>query len=373
MKKQLILLTLAMLLSSCGAKGRSSSISSADTTSSDTTDTETISITPETKAKVGDWSQLAPYLEFALGEYAQYVPSYRVHEYNVSYQVEGELTAIQIDCLKVASEDSETAYSEVLTLNGFQVVDNEPMYAYMMVSTFDCLYVDYLQSGTTFSILAYYRQVRVADWPTALVEELVGKNVPVLEADAYFYTYDVNVRGFIYVSVDCFFNNGIGTMDGWLKTLTKAGYEFTSQGGYYTAVSSDGEIIITFDDYYGDGTNIPLTIYSRWPSYDYKMTFGFDLPKYSGEYSDWGSFYTGDYVVINYYDVDSTCLTTYANQLKKLGFVLDHDFNDEEKGIVGSVYYLPKTINGVEEPWIQIQYKEGILAVAVPYTVIYEE
>jgi len=163
-------------------------------------------------------------------------------------------------------------------------------------------------------------------------------------------------------------------LNNWLKKLSKAGYEYSNQSGYYTAYSSNGEIVMSFDDYYGDGTCIELSMYSLWPAYDIKCTFGFDLPRYSGDYTKWESLYTAInstfYVCIYYDGVTPESLSVYGKQLTKLGFTFDQSAYDTD-GIY--VYYLKdKTVNGVKEPWLQLAYSadQQSLCIAIPYTII---
>lgn len=383
MKKLVILPLLALLLTGCNTKPSepiSSDTSSTDTqiTTSEDTNTDTTpssdipSISIGSQGNVSNWGDVLPYLEFALGDYARLVPSYTSRNYDVFFQQSEGITAVQINCNNIRSTTAVESYSSVLANNGFEVSEETPTMAYKLVSVVDALFLTYLQSDTTFSIVAYYVPVRDTNWPTQIVEELVGKDIPVCEADAYLYQYGENGRGYITVSIDCYSDNGLGVMDRYLKKLSRAGYEYTNQSGYYTAISPNGEIVISFDDYYGDGTCIEVAMYSLWPSYDYKITFGFELPKYGGDYTNWTSQYmtigNTDYVAVYYDGVTADSVTTYGSQLTKLGFTFDQETYDYNGNIV---YYLEgKTINGVYEPWVQLAYQSGTLVVAVPYTIL---
>ncbi|MCQ2517110.1 MAG: hypothetical protein MJ094_09690 [Saccharofermentans sp.] len=384
MKKLVILPILALLLTGCANKPSSepittdtsatdSEITTSEDTDSNTTPSSDIpNITISSQADTTGWDELMPYLSFALGDYAKYVPSYSSHDYHVSFQKQDDIVAVQVDCKNIRSTTAEDSYTTTLAMNEFQITDETPSRAYKLVSITDCLFITYLQEDTTFYLVAYYQVVRDVNWPTQLISTLVSKDVPVCEADAYAYQYGENARGYISVQIDCYSENGLNRMDNWLNRLSRAGYEYTNQSGWYTATSSDGEIIIQFDDYYGDGTCIEMSMYSLWPAYDMKVTFGFELPRYSGEYSNWYSRYmtltSGEYFGIYYDGVTSASLTNYGNQLIQKGFTFDQEeFNDYGY----YVYYLKgKTINGVYEPWLQLAYQDGTLVVAVPYTIL---
>ena len=330
MKKLVILPILALLLTGCANKSSSepittdtsatdSQITTSEDTDSNTTPSSDIpSISIGSQGDVSNWGDVLLYLEFALGDYARLVPSYTSRDYHVFFQQSQGVTAVQIDCKNIRSATPVESYSQVLTSNGFDVGEETPTMAYKLVSVVDALFLTYLQTGTTFSIVAYYVPVRDTNWPTQIIEELVGKDIPVCEADAYVYQYGENSRGYITVSIDCYSESGLGAMDRWLNRLARAGYAYSNQSGYYTAISSDGEIVLSFDDYYGDGTCIEISMYSLWPSYDMKITYGFELPLYSGEYSDWTSQYmtigSTDYVVIYFDGVTSDSIANYGKQ-----------------------------------------------------------
>ena len=314
-----------------------------------------------------NWDELMPYLNYALNDYSFDVPQFAVHNYHAEFIVQDEIIAIQIDCLNLLTDVAENTYTNILNKNEFQVVDNEPLYAYKMVSTFDCLYIYYLQNSSTFTIQAYYLTVRTPSWPTEEVSLVTGHKVPSLAADAYYYSVGLNGLNFIALNIDCFFNESSKErINQYVNVLTKDGYEITNQQGYYQAYSSDGEVVVSFNDYYGDGTCIEIRMYSLWPYIDFVSVFGFDLPRYSGTYTSWETKFLSidnvTYACVYYDGVDETSLSIYGNQLLLKGFIFDESSSSD----TSKIYYMAINEN---EPFVQLayssQYKSLCIAVAL--------
>lgn len=191
-------------------------------------------------------------LEEVLGDYASLFPVYAADSYELSVFMQQDSQTLRIvpDLKDVDANKALDDYTVALRLNSFVLseVDNAVI-AQQRVTEYQILVIQAGLEKQDFVIYTYIYQDKLTSWPTDLVLEVLGKEIP--EVEAPYFQYQIQqITTTTYALVLACYGVTSSYVSAYTEKLQDADYYVEQYYYYYIADKDDVEIIYYFNTEY---------------------------------------------------------------------------------------------------------------------------
>lgn len=301
------------------------------------------------------------------------IPEVTAERYVAAASID-ETTSIPIaiiNCYGTRESYVTKEYEQSLIDNNF-LLSSEMPYGFMELTVTKDLVVQYElkldgNNETCFELLVYTVEFRQENWPSDVIQDCIGEQIPVVTATSYEYYVDYTMDYKIRVSIYAYHVDE-NEINSYKQKLINDNYIIDDKDMYIDAVSEDGTIHIMFSDYYDD--TLYLNVYSDWPYPYIASVLGFDLPKLDNNEAtlDFGFVQDGESEVLTiYYDnVDKDALYQYGELLENAGFDFVEENNTQSTFTITERVYVINE-NNENEHFIKVMYclEQRALAIAI--------
>lgn len=220
-----------------------------------------------------------------------------------------------------------------------------------------------------FQLLVYSYEYRIDYWPEQLIKDIIGENVPQIDASSYEVTTDLTLNNEIRLSICAFHSNT--TIKEYESRLINMGYIIQKNNYLNEAISSSGTVHVMYSSY---SDTFTIYIYNEWPYADIVNILGFDLPRLEEGTFSFNFINDGNsqVLVLYYENVDVSVLSKYGTKLETIGFKLEGEEETTSSSTTGYTYTSRSYIienDGKEEHYIYLTHclELSTLAIAIYY------
>lgn len=306
------------------------------------------------------WDEIIPVIECSVSkDSAKMVPSIYGDSYLAYWSKEkdeesgAEIYFTSVSCFGIRESMVTSLYEKELENNGF-LLSSSYNYGYKDISYTEELVVQYeLVSEDNeygmahFDLLIYEVKMKEEEFPTNLIEETIGFNVPTLEGKSYEYYSTIGTNYEIQFALYAYFCEE-NALSNYVTLLQSSNYTVSLTDGIYFASRNDKLVDLLFYQY--DESTIYLRISSSWP-YLYIIDYlGFDLPKLDSGYTSLSFSFVAitentEALCIYYDGTKEESLSLYSNKLIELGFKLkDNDIQKNEYTITTNTFVINENL-----------------------------